>query len=91
MLEAYVTDPQAVLAIAQFMKGTSGMPNKPRLCPEHGESVKLRLEGTNLDDPANSNVQAVLTGCCRAAIDREREVIGKTLGWIDYLKSQGKG
>jgi hypothetical protein len=91
MVEAYVTDPQAVQSIAEFIKGTSAMPNAPRLCPEHGEAVKARIEGTDLDKPSQSKVQAVLTGCCRAAIDRELEVIGKTLGWIDYLKSQGKG
>lgn len=74
-----VTDPFELSAIAKFKEKMKRVPDEPRLCPEHGEAV--RLDFVNFRESAGDvpSFEATFSGCCEAAIRRELEFINRML------------
>lgn len=51
---------------------------EPRLCPVHGEAVSLDYEFYSGVEAGAPGFEAVLSGCCDEAVDKEWEFIRKT-------------
>lgn len=74
-----VTDPFELSAISKFNRKMEENPGAPRLCPTHGEAVSLSFVNFKENPGPTPPFEAVFSGCCEAAIQRELEFINRTL------------
>lgn len=77
MAEGFITDSGKALKILKMLTGEA-MPVIPRLCPEHNEPVQWNVVGSGSNRGGHS-LQAIFTGCCQPAVDKEIELVEELL------------
>ncbi len=78
-VESYFSHPFDLITIHKFNVTTRTAPRKTRLCEIHNEPVTLDYNHYGGNSFGAVPFEAVLTGCCNQAIDKEWKFIRQTV------------